>query len=137
MPSAELACIDTSAWIEYLRNSHHPVVLRAQELLLAARVCLADVVVGELFQGARGVRERQILEEFAETLPTISGTPQTWKKAGELSARLKAHGTTVHLIDCYLATLAQEHRVSILTCDHHFTILRTHLSDLHAHVISA
>lgn len=136
MPPAELTCVDTSAWIEYLRGSPHPVVKQTRELVLAARVCLADVVVGELFQGVRHARERTIVEEIVETLPLLTGTVGTWKAAGHLSARLRAAGQTIHLIDCYLASLAQEHGVAVLTCDGHFTRLHAVLPHLMVHVVS-
>ncbi len=137
MPLAESVCVDTSAWIEYLRDSRHPVASKTREHLLAARVCLADVVIGELFQGVRNHREQLILEEFVDTLPILTGTSQTWKAAGQLAASLKTHGKTLHLIDCYLATLAKEHGVSFLTCDGHFDILRTFLPQLQVQVWAA
>ena len=135
MSHAELTCVDTSAWIEYLRNSKHPVVPRTQELLLVAQVCVADVVIGELFQGVRSQRERAIIEEVVETLPVISGTPQTWKEAGQLAGRARSQGKTVHLLDCYLASLVQERGVAFLTCDGHFGILRAILPQLQVQVI--
>ena len=80
MPSGELTCVETSAWIEYLRNTSHPIVAVTRELVTAARVCLADVVVGELFQVVRVPRERAILEEVADTISVLSGTPATCEK---------------------------------------------------------
>src|SRR3989338_3893812 len=100
MPTANLTCVDTSAWIEYLRDSAHPATEATRELLTRAQVCLADVVVGELFQGGGSAREQRILEEFASTLPVLAGAHQTWKAAGTLAARARAGGKTLHLIDC-------------------------------------
>lgn len=137
MPSGELTCVDTSAWIEYFRNTSHPIVAITRELVTAARVCLADVVVGELFQGARVSRERAILEEVSDTIPMLSGTPTTWKTAGQLAAEAKTRGKTLHLIDCYLARLAVDHHVAVLTCDRHFETLQTLLPHLSVHCVSA
>jgi len=131
MPPAELTCVDTSAWIEYFRNTPHPIVGLIRDLVAAARVCVADVVVGELFQGVRAPRERAILDVFADTIPVVAGTPAAWKAAGQLAAGARARGKTLHLIDCYLARLASEHRLAVLTCDRHFETLQTlvpHLS---------
>ena len=136
MPNDDLTCVDTSAWIEYLRDSRHPVVQATRELLVAARVCVADVVLGELFQGVRSSREQAIIEEFAQTLPVLSGTPSTWKAAGQLAADVRARGKTIHLIDCYLASLAKERHVSFLTCDHHFEVLQSRLPHLQIHLVS-
>jgi predicted nucleic acid-binding protein len=137
MPSGELTCVDTSAWIEYLRNTSHPIVAVTRELVTAARICLADVVVGELFQGVRIPRERAILEEFADTIPVVSGTPATWKMAGQLAAEARARGKTLHLIDCYLARLALDHQVAVLTCDRHFETLQALLPHLSVQCVSA
>ena len=123
MPNANLTCVDTSAWIEYFRDRPHPIVAVTRDLLLRAQVCLADVVIGELFQGVKTPRERAILEEVVDALPLVAGTPATWQAAGELSAHARIRGKTLHLIDCYLAALAVEHRFTILTCDRHFEIL--------------
>ena len=119
MPNAELTCVDTSAWVEFFRDRPHPVVQITRDLLMRAQVCLADVVIGELFQGVRTPRERAAIEECVETLPTLSGKPQTWQEAGLLSAQARTRGKTLHLVDCYLAALAAEHHVQLLTCDRH------------------
>ena len=106
-------------------------------LLLGARVCLADVVIGELFQGVRTAQERAIIEEFTNTLPTLAGTPTMWKAAGQLVVEARGRDRTVHLIDSYLACLAKEHRASLLTCDRHFETFHTFLPQLHIDLISA
>lgn len=124
MPSAELTCVDTSAWIEFFRDRPHPVVQVTRDLLLRAQVCLADAVVGELFQGVRTPRDGAAIEECVETLPTLSGKPKTWQVAGTLSAQARRRGKTLHLIDCYLAALAVEYQVQFLTCDRHFEIIQ-------------
>ena len=135
MPHAESTCVDTSAWIEYLRDSRHPAVEATRELIETAHVCVADVVWGELFQGARNAKERAILEECAGTIPVLAGTPRTWQAAGRLAAELRGRGITLHLIDCYLATLVQEHRVALLTCDRHFDAIRRFSPSLHLQLV--
>lgn len=124
MPNAERTCVDTSAWIEFFRDRPHPVVQVTRELLFSAQACLADVVIGELFQGVRTPRERAAIQECVDTLPLLSGSPATWQAAGSLSSHARTRGKTFHLIDCYLATLAVEHGVRLLTCDHHFQELQ-------------
>ena len=130
MPNTELTCVDTSAWIEFFRDRPHPVVQVTRDLLLRAHACMADVVIGELFQGVRTPRERAVIEEVVETLPTLSGRPATWQAAGMLSAQATRRGKTLHLVDCYLAALAVERQVTLLTCDHHFEIAATFLPRL-------
>ena len=135
MPNANLTCVDTSAWIEFFRDRPHPIVSVTRELLLRAQVCLADVVIGELFQGVKTPREQAILEEVVETLPVIAGTPATWQTAGELSAHARTRGKTLHLVDCYLAALAVEHHLIVLTCDRHFEILAPFLPRLQVRLL--
>lgn len=130
MPNVEQTCVDTSAWIEFFRDRPHPVVQVTRELLRHAQVCLADVVIGELFQGVRTSRERAIIEECVKTLPTLSGTPAIWQRAGTVSAHARARGKTLHLIDCYLATLAEEHGAQLVSCDRHFELLQPFLPRL-------
>ena len=116
--------IDTSVWISYFRDSDAALSDRVSEMLASVEVCVPKVVIAELMQGARSEKEIAALEEFAEAFTIIDQTESSWLQAGKLSYTLKRKGATVHLVDCYIAVLAEEHRCAILTLDRHFTDIK-------------
>lgn len=116
--------IDTSVWISYFRDSDADLSDRVSEMLASVEVCVPKVVIAELMQGARSEKEIAALEEFAEAFTIIDQTERSWLQAGKLSYTLKRKGATVHLVDCYIAVLAEEHRCAILTLDRHFTDIK-------------
>ena len=46
---------------------------------------------------------------------------------GLLANRLRKHGKTISLIDCYLAVLAKENKAAILTLDKHFEVIGNYI----------
>ena len=59
-----LTLIDTSCWIEALRVSGDPVIReKVKELLIEGRAAWCDMVLLELWNGARGDAERKMLKE--------------------------------------------------------------------------
>ena len=118
--------IDTSVWIELLRHSSHPLRLRLDRLVAADRARLCGVVIAELLQGAAGPKETAAVEELAKDIPVLESNDKTWIASGRLSHKLRQQGTTLGLIDCYIAALAQDHRCLLLSLDKHFPIIAKH-----------
>jgi predicted nucleic acid-binding protein len=118
--SVERVLIDTSVWVDYFRGTSPLVAERVDGLLSEAEVCVPRIVIAELLQGARSEREVAAIESFLEAFAIIDQGPETWIKAGRLSRRLRGRGKTVHLIDCYIAVIADESGCALLTLDEHF-----------------
>ena len=118
--------VDTSVWVENLRRSDHALRPHMESLINADRVRLCGVVVAELLQGAVGPKENAAVEELADTIPLLESDDQIWMASGRLSRRLRRQGSTVGLVDCYIAALAQEHNCLLLSLDKHFPIIAKH-----------
>lgn len=118
--SAERVLIDTSVWIDYFRGTSPGIAAKVDALLAAAEVCAPRIVVAELLQGARSDREVAAIEVFLEAFTIIDQGPETWLKAARLSRRLRARGRSVHLVDCYIAVIADEAGCAMFTLDEHF-----------------
>lgn len=112
--------IDTSVWIEYLRNRSSSFSNRIDEILSKDEVYVPKIVIAELIQGAKSDREVSIIRDFLEAFNIIDQSEDTWFKAGELSFSLKRKGKIVNLTDCYIAVIAQENICQIFTLDEHF-----------------
>lgn len=118
--SAERVLVDTSIWVDYLRGITSIVAEKVDRLLSDAEVCVPKIVLAELLQGAKYDREVSAVKDFLEAFTIIDQGPDTWLKAGKLSRRLRSRGQTIHLIDCYIAVIAEENNCTVFTLDEHF-----------------
>lgn len=118
--SAEKILIDTSVWIEYFRNKSSPIADRVDKILDEDEVCVPKIVIAELMQGAKSTKELSIIRDFIEAFNVIDQRDDTWIKAGRLSYNLKKKGKNIHLLDCYIAVIAQENGCKIFTINRHF-----------------
>jgi len=80
---------DTSVYIAYIRRKECvELVDRATE---SGRVVLSSVVAMELYAGARSVAEKRLLDQFVESMKTLSAyeTPgeDDWARGGILMER--------------------------------------------------
>ena len=118
--------IDTSAWVEFLRDTGSPICQRVDDLL-AVEIATCDVVRMEVLAGARNEQHLQQLRRLlarASTLPTES---VDYDAAAALYRTCRHRGHTVcELIDCLIAAVAIRGDVPILHKDADFDILRQH-----------
>jgi hypothetical protein len=119
--SANRILIDTSVWIEYFRNKSSPIAGKVDRVLDEDEVCVPKIVIAELKQGAKTAREVSIIEDFFDAFHIIDQKEDSWIKAGRLSYSLKNKGKNIHLLDCYIAVIAQEYECKIFTLNRHFT----------------
>ena len=121
--SAKLVLIDTSAWIEYLKKTSHPVTKEIESVLLLNVAAACQLVLAELIQGVRSEKETELILDLASVVKILNESGSTWQQAGFLANKLRKQGKTISLIDCYLAVLAKESKAVILTLDKHFAII--------------
>lgn len=122
--SAEKILVDTSVWIDYFQNKNSTVSDRMDRILSEEKVCVPKIVMAELIQGAKSSKEIAVIEDFLEAFHIVDQKESTWIKAGRLSYDLKKRGRTVHLLDCYIAVIAQESGCKIFTLNRHFEDIR-------------
>jgi len=118
--------IDTSAWIEFFRDTGSPVCQRVDELL-AGEIATCDAVRMEVLAGARDdqhLRQLRRLLARAVTLPTDAGD---YEAAAALYRTCRQRGDTVRkLIDCLIAAVAIRGDVPVLHRDADFELLARH-----------
>ena len=115
--------VDTSAWIEFLRDTGSPVCTLVDELL-ADEIAVCDAVRMEVLAGARDeshlVSLRRLLAR-ATVLPTLE---TDYEDAAALHRRCRRRGETVRrLIDCLIASVAVRADVPVLHNDGDFDVL--------------
>lgn len=112
--------VDTSAWVEYLRPGLSEVGERVEELVLADEAAWCDMVMLELWNGARGQAEKRKLADLASTMPKLETTAEVWQFAHRLAVRCRDKGKTVPAADILIAACAAYHEVELEHKDDHF-----------------
>lgn len=118
--------IDTSAWVEFLRDTGSPAC-DAVDRLIGAEFAVCDPVRMEVLAGARDdlhLRQLRGLLARGLTLPT---TPADFEDAAALYRTCRRGGGTVRkLVDCLIAAVAIGHGVAVLHADGDFDTLAKH-----------
>ena len=73
--------VDTSSWIEYLRGRNSVVADRVRDLMREDEAGLCEMVLVELWNGARGEVEERVLRDLQEVLPVLPIGSVVWLKA--------------------------------------------------------
>jgi predicted nucleic acid-binding protein len=118
--------IDTSAWIEFLRDTATPICDEVDRLL-AAEVAICDPIRMEVLAGARDethLRQLRGLLARAIVLPT---GPADYEAAAALYRVCRRRGDTVRkLIDCLIGAIAVREDAPVLHADTDFDVLARH-----------
>jgi predicted nucleic acid-binding protein len=93
---------------------------RVQELLLAGTACWCPVVRLELWNGARGEREKRVLRDFEARIPELEITADVWKEAYELARRCRASGITAPATDILIVACVRHYCASLEQADSDF-----------------
>ena len=112
--------LDTNALSAFVDGD--PVVgdiLRQQ-----ARAAIPVIVLGEFRYGIAGSRHRSSYEKWLENhllhFDVLSVTPDTTVAYAALRVALKKVGQPIPANDAWIAALAMEHRLAVLSRDTHF-----------------
>jgi predicted nucleic acid-binding protein len=126
----KIVLIDTSSWVEALRsNGDEAVRERVFQLMTEARAAVCDVVLVELWNGARGDYEKRKLSELERDLTCLETTQVVWSTARDLARKCRQAGETVPTADLIIAACALAHRAALEHCDAHLdVILKVHSS---------
>ena len=118
--------VDTSAWIEFLRDTGSPICQRVDDLL-ATEIATCDVVRMEVLAGARDEQHLQQLRRLLARASTLPTEPVDYDAAAALYRTCRQRGHTVRkLIDCLIAAVAIRGNVPVLHRDADFDILAQH-----------
>lgn len=118
--------IDTSAWIEFLRDTGSDVCNHV-DALLAGDVAVCDPVRMELLAGARDDQHLRDLRGLLARVALIPTEPTDFEDAAALYRTCHRRGETVRkLIDCLIAAVAIKGDVPVLHAEADFDILARH-----------
>ena len=90
-----------------------------------AKIYVPSIVIGELWFGAeksgRKQSNQQQIEALAERVSVLPVTHATSKHYGVIKNALKQKGRPIPENDIWIAAVAQEYELTLVTRDHHFS----------------
>lgn len=120
--------IDTSAWVEFLRNTGSPVCARVDELL-GSDIAVCDPIRMEVLAGARSERHLSDLRRLLARASVLATERFDYDEAAGIYRTCRRSGETVRkLIDCLIASVAIRADVSVLHADDDFDAIGRHCS---------
>ena len=127
--------VDSSAWIEFLRDTDSPVC-NAVDRLLDADLAICDAISMEILAGARDDHHLSQLRGLLNRSTMLPTTPADFDEAAALYRICRRRGETVRkLIDCLIAAVAIRAGAELLHADVDFAALERH-TELRSHVDS-
>lgn len=118
--------VDTSAWIEFLRDTGSPVCVRVDELL-DTDLGTCDPIRMEVLAGARDDQHLHDLRRLLARATNLPTGPADYERAAALYRVCRRGGTTVRsLMDCLIAAHAIREDLGLLHADADFDALAHH-----------
>lgn len=112
--------VDTSSWIEYLRERQSDISDRVELLVLRGDAAWCDIALVELWHGVRGVKEKRELAEMENEIERIPVDAAIWRLSSKLALRCREKGLSVPISDIVTAACATAHGLELEHCDKHF-----------------
>jgi len=121
-----LTLVDTSAWVEFLRDTGSAVCTRVDDLL-DGDIVTCDPVRMEVLAGARDEKHLDDLRRLLARASLVTAEPVDFEEAAALYRMCRRGGETVRrLIDCLIAAVAIRVDVPVLHADTDFDVLARH-----------
>ncbi len=118
--------VDTSAWVEFLRDTGIDVCVRVDELL-GADIATCDPVRMEVLAGARDENHLDDLRRLLARASSVETRPTDYEDAAALFRVCRHRGQTVRkLIDCLIAAIAIRADLPVLHADADLDVLAGH-----------
>ncbi|MCB1175066.1 MAG: PIN domain-containing protein [Leptospiraceae bacterium] len=116
-----ITLIDTSAWIEALRKKGNQQIRKqVASALESGEARTSEMIMLELWNGARGKAELAMLKDIENTIPTLSCTTQVFELANQIARSCRSKGLTVPATDILIFSVAQAYEAALLANDSDF-----------------
>ncbi len=96
-----------------------------QQLKIAKEIFIPSIVLGELFYGARNsiqvTKNLATIDKFITANVVLVCDVATARYYGEVKADLKKAGTPIPENDIWIAAIARQYNLTVVSCDQHFS----------------
>jgi predicted nucleic acid-binding protein len=114
--------VDTSVWVLILRDKTGSVVTAFRQRVGSEITVLSRFNQLELLQGAKDLKEWQVLEDYLGTQIYLEASADTWIEAARIYFDLRRKGVTINSpVDCCIAQISLESDALLLHCDQDFS----------------
>ena len=114
--------VDTSVWVHALRPEGQPgIKARLRPLIIAGEIAVTEWILLELMTGLRKSESQETLLGWFRPIRRLTfALNSEWERAWSNAARLRQRGISATAGDCLIATVALDHKVSLVHCDADF-----------------
>ena len=113
--------VDTSVWIEVLRDKTGKTVRAFRERIGIENCIFCRFTQLELLQGSKDEMEWKRLDDYLSTQFYLEATEKTWREAARIFFELRRKEITLSSpVDCCIAQIAIESKVLLLHRDEDF-----------------
>jgi predicted nucleic acid-binding protein len=124
--SGRLILVDTSAWVEFLRDTGNAVGTHVENVL-EGDIVTCDPVRMEVLAGARDENHLNELRRLLARASWVPAEPTDYEEAASLYRTCRRRGETVRrMLDCLIAAIAIRAGVPVLHADSDFDVLARH-----------
>lgn len=124
--------VDTSAWVEFLRDTGSHVCEEVDQLIVSGAATTEPVTM-EVLAGARNNRHLRQLRGLLGRAQMLPCQPGDFDQAALLYRTARRGGETVRkLIDCLIGAIAVRHDAPVLHADRDYEVLAA-CTDLRIH----
>ena len=114
--------VDSSVFIHLLRHDIDPVVA-LQEEFTSLDLVTCGIVKVEVLRGVKNPKVRERLEDLMSILRFVPSDNTLWDAATDLAWAMDRAGQVIPATDILIAVSAQRIGASVLTLDHHFSMI--------------
>jgi len=115
-----MTLIDTSSWVEYLRDRNSRAAESVEALVLKGEAAWCDMTLVELWHGVRGAVEKRDLADMEAEIDRVPVDEKVWLMARRLALRCRENGITAPSTDIVIAACAAANGLELEQCDSHF-----------------
>jgi predicted nucleic acid-binding protein len=115
-----LVLIDTSIWIEVLRQSPATEIHgKVESLLMEKRAAWCGMIELELWSGVRDAKERKALSNLGSLVRSLDTNASVWRLACQYAAQGRSAGVTAPATDYLVFACSQFYKTELLHRDKH------------------
>ena len=120
--------VDSTVWIDFLRNRTTPHTDKLMELIQArADLCLCGFIMTEVLQGIRDEKQYVFTKQQFANLIYLESDQSTFELGATIYRNLRKEGITIrNSIDCLIAAAVIQHGVCLLDNDRDFIFIDQH-----------
>jgi predicted nucleic acid-binding protein len=120
--------VDSSAWVEFLRDSGSPACQRVKQvLMLDEEIATCHPIRMEVLAGARDERHLGQLRGLLARANLVTTMAQDFEEAAALYRQCRRSGGTIRkMIDCLIVAHAIRNGIPVLHADADFDVLAQH-----------